>query len=66
MRAHELGIRLHDARKRLARVRSVREWHAQECPHWDYEGSDCLDCQQHDIDLAKARSAVRALEACDA
>lgn len=48
------------ARKAVAHARAVRDAHAAECTAWDYEGSDCLDCQQADYDLAQAYAKLRS------
>lgn len=48
------------ARKAVLRARQARNAHARECTAWDYEGTDCLDCQQADYDLAQAYAKLRS------
>lgn len=50
--------RIHNPTIRLINAKIARDRHAKECTQWDYEGSECLDCAQHDLDVRKARKAV--------
>lgn len=43
----------------LQRARSDRETHASECPLWDYEGSDCTECEEHDRRVRELRRRFR-------
>ena len=45
---------------RLISAKLARDTHASECPQWDHEGSDCLECQDLDNEVRKARRAWKA------
>lgn len=57
-----LGVRIDNAQRAVKRAVMARDIHAGECADWDYENGGCLECQDHDNAVKRARDAVRALE----
>lgn len=42
----------------MDKAKAERDAHAETCPRWDCEGSDCLECQDHDNAVARARRSL--------
>lgn len=48
------------AKNGLIHARAERDAHSEECPHWDYEGNDCEECDRL---LKNMQAAMRRWDA---